>query len=166
MQRLIGKTVLRPRTQDGFFARITRRFPPADDRRIYRLIVKELIPLAKHPPQTINLRKLKKRLKEGATYAARNRKGALIGFIHLIERGGRMWIDLLAVDAGCQGRGIGSRLLERGERYARRKGYGELLVGVDRGNERGSRFYERHGFHVVQYIPDFDCWQMAKVLAD
>lgn len=166
MQRLNGKTVLLPGRQNGFFARITRRFPPADDRRIFRLVREQLIPLAARPPQTLNLRVLKKRLKEGATYAARNRKGALIGFIHMIERKDRMWIDLLAVDASCQGQGIGSRLLRAGERYALRKGHRLLLVGVDRRNEHGRRFYERHGFRVLRYLPDFDCWQMAKTLND
>lgn len=166
MQRLNGKTVLHPRKQNGFFARITRRFPLADDRVIYRLIREQLIPLAKRPPQTISLRILKKRLKEGATYAARNRKGALIGFIHVMERKDRMWIDLLAVDTPFQGMGIGSMLLEAGQRYALRKGHRQMLVGVDRSNEKGRRFYERHGFRVLQYLPDFDCWQMAKSLTD
>lgn len=164
MQRLNGKTVLHPQRQNGFFARITRRIPPVDDRRIYRLIRDLLIPLASRPPQTMSVRILKRRLREGATYVARNRKGTCIGFIHVLERQDRMWIDLLAIDTPYQGRGIGSRLLAAGETYAFRKDNKEILVGVDRSNKQGRLFYERHGFRVMRYLPDFDCWQMAKTL--
>lgn len=159
-----GKTVLHPPRQNGFFARLTRRIPLLDDRRIFRMVRDLLIPLSTRPPQTLSLAKLKRRLREGATYVARSRKGACIGFIHVITRQNRVWIDLLAVDAPYQGRNIGSRLVGEAERYAAKRGFGEVLVGVDRGNEKGRRFYERHGFHVVQYLPEFDCWQMAKVL--
>lgn len=159
-----GKTVLLPKRQNGFFARITRRIPPVDDRRIFRLIREQLIPLASRPPQTMSLRILKRRLREGATYVARDRRGACIGFIHVLERQDQLWIDLLAIDTPFQGRGIGSRLLAAGERYASRKGDKQVLVGVDRKNKQGRRFYERHGFRVMRYLPDFDCWQMAKWL--
>ncbi len=55
-------------------------------------------------------------------------------------------IHELAVKREFWGKGIGSKLLEKGIEYLRDKkmDYAELWVGV--GNERAKKFYEKHGF--------------------
>src|SRR4051812_28387891 len=46
----------------------------------------------------------------------------------------------------CIGRGIGSTLLARGEGFVRTRGLPSYSCFVHKANERGKRFYLRHGF--------------------
>lgn len=56
----------------------------------------------------------------------------------------------LSVDAGERGRGIGSRLLEAAESFARSRGADTLGLEVMPGNDRARALYERLGFSPVE----------------
>lgn len=141
---------------------ITKRIPALDDQRILRLVHQELIPLAHRQPKTFTRKDLRIRLREGSTYTARNSKGQCIGFLHLIIRYGRFWIDMLAVHPSYQGRGVGQQLLQQAEKKVIRRKKPHLTVLVDRKNERGLHFYERNGYQLMQYVKEIDCYLMEK----
>lgn len=103
-------------------------------------------------------------LDDGRTYYVWKQGGAtrgLIGLHHMIwgpER--NVWLAWFAVDPGCQGQGLGQRLLAAVEVVAAEKGHTKLLVEtyqhVD--FDKARRFYERNGFapagQIADYLPD------------
>jgi ribosomal protein S18 acetylase RimI-like enzyme len=56
-------------------------------------------------------------------------------------------VDQLHVEPRCQGRGIGTSLLDRAKELSP-KG---LVLFTHQGNERARAFYERRGFRAVQF---------------
>ena len=62
---------------------------------------------------------------------------------------GEFKIESLAVAAEARGQGIGTRLLNEAERYARGQGYAVLSLDVVDTNERAFQLYERLGFETV-----------------
>jgi len=70
----------------------------------------------------------------------------------------RAYVNLLAVDAAAEGRGVGRALMEHAERWARERGCLEVCLDVFAGNAGATAFYERLG-----YRPDHV--RMAKPLS-
>ncbi|MEQ6028097.1 GNAT family N-acetyltransferase [Streptomyces salinarius] len=58
-------------------------------------------------------------------------------------------IDLLAVDDGVRGRGIGSALLEEAERWLEGQGCRVLIAKIARGDYRAMRWYRQRGYLVA-----------------
>jgi ribosomal protein S18 acetylase RimI-like enzyme len=58
----------------------------------------------------------------------------------------RAYVDSLAVAQECEGKGIGRALLDYVERWARDRGYREVILDVFVGNRRAIGFYERQGY--------------------
>jgi GNAT superfamily N-acetyltransferase len=56
----------------------------------------------------------------------------------------------LVVDESVRSRGIGARLLERGEAWAQERGCRTMLVGTRITRERAHRFYERQGYDLLK----------------
>ena len=56
----------------------------------------------------------------------------------------------LVVDEGARSRGIGARLLEQGEAWARGRGCSLILVGTRVTRERAHRFYRRQGYDLLK----------------
>jgi GNAT superfamily N-acetyltransferase len=89
--------------------------------------------------------------KHGACWVADN-DGALCGYLTAvymlsIEHGGLMAeIDEFFVDAAQRSSGVGSLLIAAAERDMTALGLKRLQLQLKRGNERGLRFYERHGY--------------------
>jgi GNAT superfamily N-acetyltransferase len=91
--------------------------------------------------------------------------GRVVGFAAL--RGS--WLEHLYVDPGHQGLGVGSALLE----WAMRARGDGLDLRVFEANERAVRFYERHGFSLVEHgdgsgneerLPDFHYrWRILQI---
>lgn len=135
-------------------------------RDILRLIRLELWPYAKRRFPRLKERPAdwRARLSRGITLTAEDGRGKTIGFVHVIRQGPVMWLDMLAVDRGHRGRGVGSRLLRRAERYACRRGSGILKLMVDVENIGAIRFYGNHGFTPVAYHPGMACYEYAKPL--
>jgi ribosomal protein S18 acetylase RimI-like enzyme len=65
------------------------------------------------------------------------------------------YLRLLLVAEGLQSRRLGTALLARGEREARKKGARHLVFLVTKTNRRARSFYERHGYRHVGDLPGF-----------
>lgn len=55
-------------------------------------------------------------------------------------------IEVVAVTAEAEGRGVARRLLEAGEKWARERGYGHVTLNVFVANERARSVYEYLGY--------------------
>lgn len=55
-------------------------------------------------------------------------------------------VEVLALDPAAQGQGLGRRLMEEAERWARGRGYGAITLNVFDGNTRALALYERLGY--------------------
>ncbi len=56
------------------------------------------------------------------------------------------WVEDVVVRPGFQGRGIGSRMLEEAENWARRAGVSRLQLLADKDNNRALAFYSGKGW--------------------
>ncbi len=72
----------------------------------------------------------------------------VLDHLERLAPGGRnyMYLGLLGVEPTCQGRGIGSSLLQIGSRWCDEDGVGAYL---ETGNESNLAFYARYGFEVM-----------------
>jgi ribosomal protein S18 acetylase RimI-like enzyme len=99
-----------------------------------------------------------------SVFVAEDGEGARLGFIHLRpvnayynpEEHGHV-ADLI-VARGAEGRGVGRALLEKGEEWARGRGYGWLTLSVFAQNVRARELYERAGFgaDMMGYVKKLD----------
>lgn len=105
--------------------------------------------LARRPPGT-------------AVFVAEDGGGAPLGFIHLQtatdyytgEEHGHV-ADLVVAPEG-EGRGVGRALLEKGEEWARARGFRWLTLSVFAQNVRAREVYRRLGFgeDIVKYVKE------------
>jgi GNAT superfamily N-acetyltransferase len=58
----------------------------------------------------------------------------------------RLYIDILVVAPDAEGQGIGRRLLQCAEDFARQGGFREVVLDVFASNEDAAAFYERCGY--------------------
>jgi GNAT superfamily N-acetyltransferase len=58
----------------------------------------------------------------------------------------RAYVNILVVAPRAEGRGLGRRLLEHVEGWARERGYHEVVLDVFSGNDAAMAFYERCGY--------------------
>ena len=76
----------------------------------------------------------------------------IVGFIDyyilpsIWEKWNEATINNLFIHKDCQGRGIGSRLLEKVIKRTDEIGIVELHVGTEKNNKRAIRLYKMHGF--------------------
>lgn len=68
--------------------------------------------------------------------------GIIEGFISIIDKS---FIGALFVDTNCQGKGIGSRLID-----CACKEYGKLSLAVYKDNKNAFEFYNKKGFKIIQ----------------
>ena len=146
---------------------IMKRKPALDDRRIFTLIVQELLPYSRITRTSIRMKAIKERLNKGTTYVARTAAGQCVGFILLRKVEQDYWIDMLAIDGKWQGRQLGTRLLFAAERtIKRRKGTpSSVRLFVDRSNARALQFYMRHQYKTIGYERQADCYVLEKRLS-
>lgn len=90
-----------------------------------------------------------------AVYVAEDEGGTAIGWIHiflrpLLEEDLAAEIGGLVVDEAHRGLGIGHRLLERAERWARRHGCHTVVVRSNIIRLEAHRFYEKCGYREVK----------------
>ncbi|MCC3374968.1 N-acetyltransferase [Cohnella sp. REN36] len=134
---------------------------------IVRLVRKELIPLSphQHPRDRRLTDDIKRRLTRGVTLVVANARGGdPIAFLHLEVQQETLFIDLLAVDAGYQGRHLGSELMRQAEAYGRNHGCTRARLFVDEGNDKGQAFYRRLGYTVKEYWAAYNCYELVKPL--
>ena len=77
--------------------------------------------------------------------------GVIIGFITTESLDdGRYEVTRLYVDPGIRSKGVGGRLLQETFDQLRARGVSDVLVNVFGDNHAGRRFYERHGFELIE----------------
>lgn len=145
--------------------------PRRDTADILRLIRRELVPLSRKPigREALTDRALAERIRLGRTLVAVGRGGEITGFIHVLITSrpnvpALLQIDMLAVDRGSRGQGIGSALLKEAEAWGRSRRCAAASLYVDEGNDRAHLFYQRAGYQTVQFWPSFRCWELYKPL--
>lgn len=89
------------------------------------------------------------------TFVAVNHEGTVVGWIQVsearsIESEPRAEITGLVVDSRYRGAGTGRFLVERGEAWARARGFQAIGVRSNIIRERAHLFYERLGYAVVK----------------
>ncbi len=99
---------------------------------------------------------------DNAIFIAEDADGKSLGCIHLFlgsdyynpEKHGH--ISDLIIAEGAEGRGIGRLLLEKGESWARERGFRWLTLSVFAQNVRARELYERMGFgeDMVKYVKE------------
>lgn len=101
------------------------------------------------------------------------RDGALLGYaLLLLRRGARIArLYSLAISPSAQGQGLGSGLLERCERQARKRGCVRLRLEVRTDNAVAIALYERRGYRrfgqsTGYYEDGGDAWRYEKQLGD
>lgn len=142
------------------------RSPRRDDGTICRLIEQELVPYT-HTAVTaedLKPRVISRRLDKNTTYVLAKGGRPPYGFISFMVRDGRLLVDMIALDRNYQRRGWGALLLGAAEQYGRSRKCSEAHLYVDESNTGAQRFYERHGYRVVQYDPALRCFRLAKYL--
>ncbi len=96
--------------------------------------------------------------------------GFLIARLEAGRRGARIG-HLVTIDVhpDWQGRGIGSLLLREAERRLRQAGAHFIFLETAVDNRRAIRFYEKHGYRVLEriqgyYLGEMDAFRMGKAL--
>ncbi|GAA0657361.1 GNAT family N-acetyltransferase [Salarchaeum japonicum] len=74
------------------------------------------------------------------------RDGDIVGSVRVLETEAHPFAERLAVAPDEQGAGIGARLFERAEAYARDQGYDRLQLGTYSGHPFLIDFYESRGY--------------------
>jgi len=145
---------------------IRGRKPAADDRHILRLIRRELIPLTpKHLRPAWSDSSLKRRLDRTVVFVwlpDEAHEPRVSGFIAAIARGGELFVDMLAVDRGYQGHGVGGMLLRKAEAYGAEQGCAVMRLYVNETNRQGIRFYQKHGMRPVWHDAKLESYVMEK----
>lgn len=101
---------------------------------------------------------------ENIAYVARSEDGESVGFIWLIESTSGFtaaafaWIMCIYVEASFRGKGIGRKLMELGEKWARERDLIDIILNVSNENEVAIRLYESMGFEIEtrRYIKKLD----------
>lgn len=140
---------------------------PQDDHELVRLIRTELIPISAtaRPLDARMVRELPHRLRWGVTYVAtRTKQGPPVAFVHFACVQGQLLIDMLATDSAHRGLGNGTLLMAQAEAYAITRQCSSAHLYVDAINFKAQRFYDKLGYAVIRYLPEWQCFELAKPL--
>ena len=77
-------------------------------------------------------------------------EGSTTGVIVLIDHGPELHVDVVAIDPGSQGQGLGSELLEFADERARRAGQRELRLFTHVLMTENIAYYQRLGFETIE----------------
>lgn len=72
--------------------------------------------------------------------------GDIVGAVFAAPKGDAVYLDRLAVDSRCRGRGIARRLIAAVETYARNSGARRVTLGVRLALPENIAYFERCGF--------------------
>lgn len=79
--------------------------------------------------------------------------GRLVALVEMVDEGGHLLIENLAVDPAMQGRGYGRRLLAHAEQVARALGRAEMRLYTNKAFAANVALYLRHGYVVEREEP-------------
>jgi ribosomal protein S18 acetylase RimI-like enzyme len=89
------------------------------------------------------------RFEEGPIWVAMDGE-TMIGTVSVMPEPDRLYIRSMAVRPDAQGHGIGQRLLEPLEAFARKKGFERMYLYTTHVLPGAKRLYEKNGFRVVR----------------
>ena len=64
----------------------------------------------------------------------------------------RCFIGFFMMNAGLQGRGLGSELIGEVCGYLKENGYAAVMLGIDKGNPQSTHFWKKNGFIVMSEV--------------
>jgi ribosomal protein S18 acetylase RimI-like enzyme len=95
---------------------------------------------------------LRRDLSRGVVYELLFDGERAVGFCGYEQIGGELKLHKLYLEVEEHGRGLGSLMLRHVEDEARRRGLRTVVLGVNRGNAKAIRSYERNGYRVRQEL--------------
>jgi len=83
--------------------------------------------------------------------------GEVVGFAIVMYRNwfDIAYLDYIQVKTKWLNKGIGHKLIEKCMDWAREKGARIVYTETGKDNERAIKFYQKHGFQITGYIPDY-----------
>ncbi|HEX6126138.1 MAG TPA: GNAT family N-acetyltransferase [Pyrinomonadaceae bacterium] len=135
-----------------------RRAIPDDCETIASLIYEAFAPFeAEYTPgafeyTTPNAEAIRPRFEEGPIWVAEVDRQP-VGTVSGMPDGDRFYIRSMAIKPSVQRGGIGQRLLDELERYAREKGFEKLYLYTTYVLPGAQRLYEKNGFYVLRETP-------------
>ncbi len=100
------------------------------------------------------------RFEEGPVWVAMD-GNTMIGTVSGLPEEDRFYVRSMAVRPDAQGRGIGRRLLEPLEAFARDKGFERMYLYTTHVLPDAKRLYEKNGFYVLRETPPEEWHDMA-----
>ena len=73
----------------------------------------------------------------------------ILGCVELRKEGNKLYLGTLSVNPNIQNKGIGKKLLQAGEEYARQTGCGTMRMTVIDGRQTLIEWYVRHGYQLT-----------------
>ena len=95
---------------------------------------------------------IRPRFEEGPIWIA-EMNGEAVGTVSGLPDGDRFYIRSMAIKPTVQRGGIGQRLLDELEKYAREKGFEKLYLYTTFVLPGAQRLYEKNGFYVLRETP-------------
>lgn len=113
---------------------------------------------------------IRPRFKEGPVWIA-EMDGEAVGTVSGMRDGDRFYIRSMAIKPTAQRNGIGQKLLDALERYAREQRFEKLYLYTTYVLPGAQRLYEKNGFYVLRETPpeewyDMGGLEMEKSLSD
>src|SRR5512138_1378817 len=72
--------------------------------------------------------------------------GQLLGCVHLERQGEKLYLGMLSVEPGMQGKNIGKKLLFAAEEYGMQTSVSAIVMNVISARHELIRWYEKHGY--------------------
>lgn len=98
------------------------------------------------------LPQLRRDVERGVVYELLFEGERAVGFCGYEAVGRELKLHKLYLEVGEHGRGLGTLMLRHVEDQARRRGLPTVVLGVNRGNAKAIRAYERNGYRVRQEL--------------
>ncbi len=128
---------------------------PGDEEMISLLIFEAFAPFREHyTPDAFDFTaasadRIRQRFEEGPIWLA-HIGGEPVGTVSGLAEGDRFYIRSMAIKPADQGSGIGQRLLDTLEAFARGAGFTKLYLYTTHVLPGAKRLYEKNGFYVVR----------------
>lgn len=68
-------------------------------------------------------------------------------------------IGLIGIDESARGKGIGTKLMERAEQYARERQCNKVQVATQKSNEHACKFYLKNGYNIFKETKIYHLWK-------